>query len=94
MFTMLTVMILVSSYTIASIGNNAQYSMAQKHQPITPTKKEPNETWLTYQNSTLGLKVQYPYNWIKIERWNNNNIVKFFPPKIKSGSIHALIQEW
>ena len=90
--TMFTVMILVSLYTIAGIGNKAQQVMAQKQLQITITKKELNETWLIYQNSTLGIKIQYPSNWIKVEGRNNNNLVKFFPPEVKSGSIHAFIQ--
>jgi eukaryotic-like serine/threonine-protein kinase len=86
-------MVLLSlSYLIVSIGNNnPQQVMAQKRQNTTTlTKKGSNETWLTYQNSTLGVKIQYPSSWIEVE--GCNNLVKFFPPEIKSGSIHAFIQ--
>jgi eukaryotic-like serine/threonine-protein kinase len=82
---------ILSSYVISGIGYKPQHVMAQKQQ-ITVIKREPNETWLTYRNSTLGVKIQYPSDWIKVEGRNNNNLVKFFPPEIRSGSIHAFIQ--
>jgi serine/threonine-protein kinase len=81
-------MILVSSCIIDGIqNNNVPKAMAQTQKQITHKK----ETWLTYQNSTLGVKIQYPSDWIKVEG-HRNNLVKFFPPEIKSGSIHAFIQ--
>jgi hypothetical protein len=86
---MFTVMILVSSCIIDGIqNNNVPQAMTQTQKQISLTKKE---TWLTYQNSTLGVKIQYPSDWIKVEG-HRNNLVKFFPPEIKSGSIHAFIQ--
>jgi hypothetical protein len=48
----------------------------------TTTTTPPPETanFLTYENSNLGIKIQYPSNWTKIENITNG-FVQFFSPK-------------
>ncbi len=50
--------------------------------PETTTTTPPPETanFLTYENSNLGIKIQYPSNWTKIENITNG-FVQFFSPK-------------
>jgi eukaryotic-like serine/threonine-protein kinase len=46
---------------------------------------------LTFQNSTLGIKIQYPSNWNKIDHSHNASIpvgaVKFVPPQEKNVNV-------
>ena len=44
------------------------------------------EPFLTYENPTFGIKVQYPYNWTKEEDQNSQYLVRFFPSGARTPS--------
>jgi hypothetical protein len=53
-------------------------------QSTTPTKTANSNSFLSYENnSTLGIKMQYPSNW---QRDSYNNKVAFFAPSIEEGN--------
>lgn len=47
-------------------------------------------TYATYQNSTNGVSIEYPSNWIKNQTRNGQNFVQFNSPEIDSNGLFEL----
>jgi PsbP-like protein len=81
----LSVWLAVYSISVISIWSAAQLQQAKAENTITPTKTTYGNTFLTYENnSTLGIKLQYPANW---ERDSYDDKVAFFAPSLGNSEI-------
>lgn len=68
--------------TLVVPGSILQISFAQ-HQPTAVTSRETNTNFRTYSNSVLGIKMQYPSNWLKLNLSRSSSpvpVVAFMHP--------------
>jgi hypothetical protein len=71
---------------VSPLVTNLHTAPLQQAVPSTtiPTKTTNSNGFLTYENnSTLGVKIQYPSNW---QRDTYNNTVAFFAPSLEEGN--------
>jgi hypothetical protein len=81
----LSVWLAVYSTSVISIIYTVQLQPAIAEATITPTKTTYGDTFLTYENnSTLGIKIQYPANW-QTDTYDNK--VAFFAPFLGNSKI-------
>ena len=81
----LSVWLAVYSTSVISIIYTVQLQPAIAETTITPTKTTYGDTFLTYENnSTLGIKIQYPANW-QTDTYDNK--VAFFAPSLGNSKI-------
>ena len=79
---LLVVTVVLSLFSAVLSGFTLQIAMAQQNiTSITPTNNS-STNFLTYSNSTYGIKIQYPSSWPTEESHNqsSNDIVKFSSP--------------
>src|SRR5919108_5183727 len=59
-----------------------QIAAAKQNSPSIASSNNNSTNFLTYSNSTYGIKIQYPSSWLKEESHNqsSNDIVKFSAP--------------
>lgn len=78
-------LMLFSTSAISTIYTaDLQRAIAQITTPTT-TKPSSSNSFLTYENnSTLGIKIQYPANWQRIESEDNDHGVLFLSPSESS----------
>jgi hypothetical protein len=79
---LLVVTVVLSLFSAVLSGFTLQIATAQQNSTsITPTNNS-STNFLTYSNSTYGIKIQYPSSWPTEESHNqsSNDIVKFSSP--------------
>jgi hypothetical protein len=81
-FVSLVAMIVLSLFAAVLLGFALQIATAQQNSTGITSTNNNSTNFLTYSNSTYGIKIQYPPNWIKQESQNqsSNDIVKFSSP--------------
>ena len=64
------------------LGVSLQIAAAQQNSTSTGSKSSNGTNFLTYSDSTYGIRIQYPSSWLKEESHNqtSNDIVKFSSP--------------
>ena len=85
-FVFLAAMIVLSLFAAVLLGFTLQIATAQQNSTSITSTNNNSTNFLTYSNSTYGIKIQYPPNWIKQESQNqsSNDIVKFSSPAATS----------
>ena len=80
----LSIWLVFFSPLVTSTMYAAPLQQAIAQTTTTATKTTNSNAFLTYENnSTLGVKIQYPSNW---QRDNYNNKVAFFAPSLEEGN--------
>ena len=84
-FVILSIWLVFFSSLVTSTMYAAPLQQAIAQTTTTATKTTNSNEFLTYENnSTLGVKIQYPANW---QRDNYNNKVAFFAPSLGNSKI-------
>jgi serine/threonine-protein kinase len=76
-------MLLLSLFPGVLPGISLQIAAAKQNSTsVAPTNNNNGTNFLTYSNSTYGIRIQYPSSWLKEESHNHssNDIVKFSSP--------------
>src|SRR5689334_17466296 len=73
---------LLSLFPAVLSGFTVQIATAQQNSTSITSTNGNSTNFLTYSNSTHGIKIQYPSSWLKEESHNqsSNDIVKFSSP--------------
>jgi PsbP-like protein/PsbP len=79
---LLVVTMVLSLFPAVLSGFTLQIATAQQNSTSITSTHGNSTNFLTYSNSTFGIKIHYPSNWIKQESQNqsSNDIVKFSSP--------------
>lgn len=90
---LLVVTMVLSLFPAVLSGFTLQIATAQQNSTSITSTHNNSTNFLTYSNSTYGIKIQYPSNWIKQESQNqsSNDIVKFSSPASTAPASLAII---